>query len=215
MSDILYIARQGDWMGKIARKFNIPDPDTIYNYPPNEELKRQRGQRDLLAPGDEVWIPVQDELEVATVGKSGGPVTITVTAAPADKLILILQNEEGDPLADKDYELSCEGLAEKITGTTGSDGRIEQELPAGTELVTIKMESKSFNFCLGQLDPPDTLSGCSSRLKNLALYSGERTDEMTSELYEALCAFQEKYELSITGRLDPETVAKMIEIYGC
>lgn len=215
MADILYIARRGDWLAKIAQKFNIADPDAIYNHPPNEGLRNRRSQQDLLAPGDEVWIPVEDELEVPTKGKNDGPVDITVTSPDAERLMITLKNEEGEAWANKDFTLNYPDQEEETTGTTDGDGKIDEEIPAGTSSATIRIEDKTLQINIGHLDPADELSGFANRLKNLAGYTGPIPRQMTTELYDAICKFQEDNELTVDGTMNRETVDKLVELYGC
>jgi len=215
MADVLYIAKSGDWLAKIAQKFNIADPDTIYNHPPNEGLRNRRSQQDLLAPGDEIWIPVEDELEVPTKGKNDGPVDITVTSPDAERLTITLKNEQGEAWANKDFTLKYPGQEEDTTGTTDGDGKIDEEIPAGTDSATIEIEGKTLQINIGHLDPANELSGFANRIKNLAYYAGAIPRQITPELYDAICKFQEDNELTVDGTMNRETVDKLVELYGC
>jgi hypothetical protein len=217
MPDKLYIVREGDWMGKIARQHNIADPDTIYNHPPNQALKDKRNEKDLLSPGDEVWIPVREELEVPTKGKNSGPVSIQATLAETEQLSVTLKNENGELLTNKDYTVNFSGQGQEITGNTGSSGKIEADLPAGTEQVFVDLGGElMMSFYLGHLDPPDTVRGASQRLRNLNCFKHDTyPNEITPDLYDALRKFQYDNEINISGQLDSETSEKITEKYGC
>jgi len=212
---MLYIAKKGDTMAKIARKYNIADPDTIYDHAPNQGLRDLRSEKDLLAPGDEVWVPVQDELEVPTKGKNNGPVDITVNSPEAERLVVVLKNEEGEPYADREYVLKYPDQEEEITGTTDGEGKIDEEVPSGIEEATVEIEGKTIKLYLGYLDPPDVLSGYANRLRNLAYFGEAIPRSLTPKLQDAISKFQEDNELTVSGTVDQETADKLVEKYGC
>jgi hypothetical protein len=217
MPDKLYIVKEGDWMGKIASQHNIADPETIYNHPPNQALKEKRDKHDLLEPGDEVWVPIVEELEVDTKGKHGGPVNITATLSEPEDLSIILKNENDELLTNKDYKVTFSGQNDEITGNTGSSGKIEAELPQGTQQVYVELEGElMMSFFLGHLDPPDTITGATQRLRNLNYFKhDDYPDEITPDLYDAIRKFQYDNEINISGQIDSETTGKLIEKYGC
>ena len=215
MPEKLYIVRRGQRLSRIAAQFNIADPETVYNHETNEHLRNKRPERDLICEDDEIWVPVQDELEAPTKGKNGSSVDISVTPPPPEQLTVILKNENDEPLAGLEYRITYSGQSEDIEGTTDSEGRLEAEVPFGVEFMRVELEDKVLELGVGHLDPPDTIQGVSNRLRNLAYYSGDVTKQVTPQLYEALSKFQEDNELSISGKPDQTTVDRLTDLHGC
>jgi hypothetical protein len=55
-----YTARKGDTLSGVARKFQLPGWQTLWNYPPNAKLRRDRKSPDVLRVGDVIQVPLRD-----------------------------------------------------------------------------------------------------------------------------------------------------------
>jgi len=213
--DRLYITRDGDWTGKIAKDFNIPNADTVYDNGANSYFREKRPEKNLLARGDEVWVPVSPLPEFPTRGKNGGPVNISVTLANRERVNVRFMNTEDEALSNLDFELNYSGQDEEVSGTTDSEGKIDEELPPGMEIVTVDLEDRHLTFDMGWMDPADTVTGYANRLKNLGYFNHDIPEKKNMELYDALCRFQDENDLTITGNADTPTIDRLVELHGC
>ncbi|MBD3218300.1 MAG: hypothetical protein GF310_08490 [candidate division Zixibacteria bacterium] len=211
----LYICRDGDWMGKIAKDFNHADPTTVYDHDKNSYLREKRPEKNLMARGDEVWVPVLPTPEFPTKGKNDGPVDISVTLAVREQITTRLKNTEGESLTNLDYTLRHPEQDEEVSASTGGEGQVDQELPPGVEYMTVELEEKVMTWNMGYMDPPRTVSGYANRLKNLGYFNHDIPEKKNMELYRALRRFQQDNDLSPTGNADTPTIDKLIELHGC
>src|SRR5580698_10525622 len=92
-----YTVVQGDHMSSIAKAFGFSDYTTIWNDPNNADLKAQRVNRNVLYPGDSVYIPdkVPAEYPRPTDAKHQ-----FVKNVPQLQLILILEDMYEKPIAN-------------------------------------------------------------------------------------------------------------------
>lgn len=122
------------------------------------------------------------------------------------------------PRADVPYVLIIDGTRQ--TGATDEDGRIEVPIPGNARRGKLVLnpgteDEETMSLKLGSISPITELTGVKERLANLTLDCGQLNDEMTPELAGALCVFQEKYELEVTGEADEATRDKLLEVHGC
>jgi hypothetical protein len=52
-----YVVQQGDHLPSIADQFGFFTYETIWNHPQNADLKKRRGNPNVLLPGDQLFIP--------------------------------------------------------------------------------------------------------------------------------------------------------------
>ena len=58
-----YTVRQGDVLTEIARRAGFNDETVIWNHPSNEPLRRAGRGPALLAPGDQLFVPLRSEVK--------------------------------------------------------------------------------------------------------------------------------------------------------
>lgn len=211
----MHITADGDWIGKIAARYNNPDPDQVYNLESNTGLREKRPEKNLLVPGDPVNVPITDPPAMPTRGKNGGPIDIAVTPPPPEGFTVKFENAEGTALSNLDYRLNYSGIDEEYADSTDSEGKIDLEIPPGTDVVTVTFEEHEFTFNLGHLRPPGLFAGVADRLKNLDYYHGEISNEYTEELAAAIRKYQDDNDLQRSGLPDGATLDHLENRYGC
>nr|WP_255216649.1 peptidoglycan-binding domain-containing protein [Pseudenhygromyxa sp. WMMC2535] len=65
----------------------------------------------------------------------------------------------------------------------------------------------------GHLDPATELSGVQQRLVNLGYTCHDPAGELGESTQEALRAFQRTHDLEVSGELDDDTRARLIELH--
>ncbi|MHC4066769.1 MAG: peptidoglycan-binding protein [Planctomycetota bacterium] len=124
---------------------------------------------------------------------------------------------EDEPRANVPYILDVDG--ERTEGTTDADGRLETDMPGNSQRAKLILnpgteQEEEIPLQLGHLSPISEISGVKQRLANLTFDCGDRTEEMTDGLRQALQAFQQKNGLEPNGELTEETRQKIKELHG-
>jgi len=127
------------------------------------------------------------------------------------------RDSEPQPRANVDFILTIDG---KITeGQTDGDGYLEVSIPPGARsgkltIAPATERAEEIEVQLGHLAPLDSVLGVKQRLANLGFDCGDRSDELTEDLHEAIAAFQDLHDLEATGELDDTVRAKIEESHG-
>ena len=212
-----YRVKQGDYLAKIAKQNGFVDYRTIWDHPQNQQLKDKRKNPNVLAPGDELFIPDKAlREEKASTDKKH----TYVVKARKIMLRLVLQDLYGNPIANAKCELRVE--SEVFAVVSGADGKIEHEIPAtaqNAELVVKEgntaLKNVKLNVLIGHLDPVEDESGQKARLSNLGYYLGRLDVGNTAKFRSAVEEFQCDYELTVDGDCGPNTQAKLKQVHGC
>lgn len=211
-----YVVKKGDCLSSIAAEHGLPWK-VLWADPKNANLKRKRKDPNVLMPGDVVFVPdTRERMEdCATEDRHR-----FLRKRGRTLLRIILKDEEDEPLASKDYELTIG--SQTFRATTDGDGRIEEQLPAGAAegklVVTLEEEPPSaftWTLKIGCLDPVEEVSGVQGRLNNLGFDCGPVDGIIGPWTRAAVEAFQEEYGLDVDGIAGPKTQAKLKEVYGC
>lgn len=180
---------------------------TLWNHPQNAELKAQRKNPNVLFSNDKVFIP---DLQLKSESRptdaqhrfrrKGDPAKITI------KLM-----KQGKPRANIPYVLDINGDAYK--GSTDANGVIREAVPGDVRggILTLNGGKEKYKVRIGALDPIDTPSGVQQRLINLG-YPLKETGDLDPATVRALSRFQSKNSLTVTGKIDDPTTAKLAEI---
>jgi N-acetylmuramoyl-L-alanine amidase len=229
-----YTLAQGDCLLNIADQYGIYW-ENIWNHARNAELKNQRNDPNILKPGDIIFIPDKEERqescsteETHRFKKKGTPAKLRLrimegpTEEETQQEPSRERSEERRPREDRPrqsipYVLEIDGTL--IEGTTNEDGRIECSIPPTASRARLILEpgtprEAKIPIRLGHLNPVSELSGVKQRLANLGFVCGDTTDEATSDLEDAIRAFQEKNGLSVTGEIDQQTRDKLCDLHG-
>jgi hypothetical protein len=206
---IEYQVKQGDCISSIAVEHGL-FRDTIWNHPNNQDLKGKRKDPNVLMPGDKVHIPDKRLKEVSEPTNQVHKFKVKNTPEKL-KLQLLRENE---PRANEEYELEIDDL--KFSGTTDSQGRIEQSIPpnAMQGKFVFKKTGETYQLSLGHLNPHDEITGAQGRLRHLGFYFGSIDGKMTDELAHAVQVFQISKEIEPSGELDEKTINSLKGSYG-
>ncbi len=199
--------QQGDCIASIALQYGF-FPDTIWNHSANDDLRSRRKSMHVLMPGDVVVVPDLDP----------GSVTVPVEKkhrfrrkGVPEKLRVQFFDDDDDPIADTTAVVDIDGAVQRLK--TDGQGVIDIPIPPGSRNAHITFESadpeiaqRAYDFELGGIDPITEESGVRHRLENL----GMLTDDTPMD--EALKAFQQRYDLTVTGEVDEATRSKLAEL---
>jgi len=212
-----YTVKQGDYLVKIAEENGFADFRTIWEHAQNKELKEKRKNPNVLAPGDELFIPdKKNKTESVATGK-----THTFKLKRGKNLLrLVLEDLYGKPIANANCALRVEGKSFQVV--SGADGKIEQEIPVTAqegELVVkdgdTPLKNVKLKIQIGHLDPVEEISGQKSRLSNLGYYLGSLDKDDPAQFRSAVEEFQCDHGLTVDGDCGPKTQAKLKQIHGC
>jgi hypothetical protein len=199
---------------------------TLWNHPSNADLKSKRKNPNVLMEGDVVFIPD------LTVRQEPGATEMQhkfVLKAVPEIFKMKLLDAYHKPRPNVPYVLVIEGNAQR--GTTDANGQLQTPIPpnARTGKLTFAPAHATDNkgkpisgrpqqqvmiLQLGNLDPISETSGVQSRLANLGFYRGSADGNTDDALKLAICAFQRRKKLPVTGIADDATKAVLQQVHG-
>ena len=216
-----YVVRQGDHLMSIAARYGC-DAEEVWNHPDNRELREQRGDGSVLAPGDVIYLPEPQGVDLQLTARTTNRYRATVAMT---HLRLRLSSGGVQTLANEPYRV--QGLAEPIEGESDGDGWVTLDVPAHTRelLLELPRREEAMVVEVGNLDPVERDSGLRARLLHLGYLipmelvheigsraqSGEERD---AEITQALRDFQRARGLEETGEVDDDTRNALIEAHG-
>jgi N-acetylmuramoyl-L-alanine amidase len=174
--------RQGETAASIAAAAGFLWSDTVWTAPENKDIRERRPDPNVLLPGDTLYLP--DRTPPAFSLPTGAEHVLTVRRTKLQVRLRLL-DWLGAPRAGEDCTVSDAG-GDDLHLTTDSDGKIAFEVPADVRTATIACASgDAFALRIGGLNPADTLTGVSARLRNLGL-QGRSTDSADVALADRL-----------------------------
>jgi N-acetylmuramoyl-L-alanine amidase len=199
---MIYTAGPGECVLSIARKLGFIRWQTIYDHPQNEDLKRRRPNPNVLLPGDRVFVP---DKRVELVPRPTEQVHLFSLAPGGCLLRIVLEDEDGKPLAGKKFELAIGGIVQE--GVTSGTGLVERPIAVnvGRAELSVWVDDGDppyrFDLAIGHLRPVEADEGVRDRLSNLG-YRYEEGDALPTA---ALAAFQRDAGVAETGEADQAT----------
>lgn len=209
---------QGEYLAKIAALYEFADFHTLWDHPRNAALKQKRLNPNVLFPGDSVFIPDKnDRQEARGTDKSH---TFEVKRQHI-VLRVVLEDLYELPIANAHCVLRLKNQAYKLT--TDGTGKVEQEITVTDDAAQFTIfdsqtpiEGAPIAFRIGDLDPPEEVSGQIARLANLGYYLGPAQEKDDNHFRSAVEEFQcDHAPLKVTGVCDAPTQAKLKEAHGC
>jgi N-acetylmuramoyl-L-alanine amidase len=212
MAGIRYTVGQGECIATVARRFGVPW-QRIWEHPENAGLKGLRGDPNVLARGDALFVPYPEDA-TQQVSAAAGAVHKFKAKLP-DPEVRIRWNAGGVPRKGKAYVLQMDDGTQR-RGTTDGDGCLVERIPATVSRATVRFESPDLGaeewvLKLGHLDPVGEDRGVRQRLRNLGYHCDDGDAE---ELKAALALFQGEHGLEASGALDDGTRGKLREAHG-
>ncbi len=207
-----YVVRSGEDVMSIAHAFGC-EPDAVWNLGENADLKKLRGDPNILCAGDVLYIP--DPTPKNWLSVNVGDTNKFAASLPTITTSLNFI-QEGKPLAG----VACivHGMPPPNQLTTDGAGTLVLTLPIHTRTVVIEFPSIPFirTFRVGHLDPVSTPSGVRQRLRNLghhpSLGSADYLDD--AALRQATSDFQQAQGLTVTGEIDDTTRTALASAHG-
>jgi len=212
-----YSVKQGDYLTKIAKENGFVDYHTIWDHPNNQQLKQKRKNPNVLAPGDELFIPDKAGKEESAATDRRHKYKVKTEK---NMLRIVLEDIYGNPVANAKCQLQVEGKVFEVV--SDGDGKIEHEIPLtaqNAELVVTEENKALTNVKLsvqiGHLDPVEIESGQKARLSNLGYYLGRLDVDNPAKFRSAVEEFQCDHDLTVDGDCGPQTQAKLKQVHGC
>lgn len=212
-----YTIQPGDYLPRIAEQNGFFDFHTIWDHAENAALRAKRKNPNVLAPGDDLFIPDKVLRMDARATDSAHRFRIKRTK---NLLRLMLEDLYGKPVANAPCELTVDGQLFRVV--SGGDGRIEQEIPLlaqSAEIVVTDgatpLKGVRLVVQIGQLDPVDQPSGQKARLSNLGYYLGALDGDDEAAFKSAVEEFQCDHKLAVDGDCGPQTQARLLDVQGC
>jgi N-acetylmuramoyl-L-alanine amidase len=213
--------RQGECMARVADRFGLRDPGSIFDHPENAELKRKRKNPNVLLPGDIVDIP---ELEPKTVYRGTGALHRFVVRTARRHVRIALRDHGGNPVEGADYELEIGGVV--LVGRTDGDGVIDADVAVNATVGTVKLPGRgvTWEVHVGHLDPiqeddgvATIVTGLQARLNNLGYAAGPEDGELGPRTRRALARYQRVVlgRADADGEPDAETRDRLLADHGC
>lgn len=216
-----YVVRQGDYLVKLAFVHGF-DAEEVWNDAKNDEIRERRGDHNILAPGDIVYLPVKAKEALPIVKGTTNKYTAKVPKVP----LRLFFRTGFTRLANSRYMI--EGDASPNEGFTDAEGLLELSVSVdATELCVVFPDlDQHFELFVGHMDPVSEPSGVRARLTHLgyllrpsAEYVGiteQDTIEVDDDVWltSALRAFQKNQSLLVTGVADEETCLALIKAHG-
>jgi N-acetylmuramoyl-L-alanine amidase len=207
-----YTIKQGDHLAKVARQFGFRHWETVWKAGENADLRAKRPDPNVLYPGDVLFIPEKQDKEESKPTAKQHRFRVKISKI---KLRIVVRDFDNLPLTNTECKLEVEGAVYPLT--TDGKGQIEQLIPESAENGKLAIPDLDFELPLhiGHLDPVDIDTGWKARLINLGYHWGTLDDDKEDlRLSWALEEFQCDYSVTITGKPDAATRAKLKEVYG-
>jgi Putative peptidoglycan binding domain len=206
--DINHVCQPGDSIPSLAHDHGH-FWETLWNHGNNAALKAKRKNPNILAPGDEVFIPAIRVKDFP--GGTDSRHSFKRKGVPAKlKMQLMLL---GEPRANERYTLILDDQI--INGTTDGDGNLEHYIKPNSKGGVLKLQggAEEYPVRVGHLNPIDTISGQKQRLNNLGFNCGDESDDETEQFGQAIAQFQGQHKLKQTAKIDAATKAKIESLH--
>ena len=195
---------EGECLSSVAFQ-NGYFPGTIWERPENDAVRELRGDPNVLAPGDRLFLP--DKEPKTTTCATGKLHRFTRRGVPVRFRLQILNVDK--PRANLAYRLLIDGKIE-ITGSTTAEGMVDVPIPPDAHRGTlfIDEDGAEYELTFGGLTPITEDRGVRERLANLGYLRDDDASE--GDVSAALKMFQRRAELDVTGDLDEATAEKLL-----
>ena len=209
MGLIPYVVRQGDYLLKLAHRYDF-DADEIWNSPENKPLRDQGRNPEMLCTCDVLYFP---EPKPKWFPLTMGSTNTFVSTAPTAK-VNVKFAERGTPYSNEPYEIKGADLP---AGSLDGDGALSIDVPVSVQSLIVRFPKRSqeYTICLGHLDPVEERSGIVQRLQNLGYLPANGSAIVSDgDLDLALRRFQRATGIDETGKVDDKTKSSLVDGHG-
>jgi hypothetical protein len=235
-----HVVAEGECIDSIAKRYGF-FPDALWRLKENDALRDSRRDRNVLMPGDVVFIPdlrVREEPGETEAchgfRRKGVPARLRVKfmrpapppEAPAeasgDDLSHYVEpprtrDAGSEPLADAPFVLTIDGIITE--GRTDEDGMVDVPIPPDVVQGRIRLfpgtdAEIAHDLALGEMAPIDTVPGVRRRLSNIGYRCQLSGEEGEIDLRDALQRFQTDNGLEATGIIDEDTRDVLLNKHG-
>ena len=209
-----HVVKQGEDMYSLAQRYGLGSFRTIYDHPQNAELASKRPDPHVLSPGDEVFIPDEDDAPAVSVAADARH----VFKAKAHRLKVHLVDARGKPLSGADCSVEVSD-GTMLTKTTDDAGMLELAFLHRPTWVKIAGADCVWRLRVGGLDPlrdteDDGAGGVQQRLHNLGCAPGKLDRRLGPYTREAVRVLQRRRGMEPTGRVDDAFLAELDAAHG-
>ncbi len=197
----------GDSLSLLGERHRIPW-QTIWEHPDNADLRRRRGNPNILHPGDRVFIPEPKPKEVSCAPnkshrfRTSGAVWIRIAVLGIDH----------QPVPDIAYHFILDGAAQP-PGNTNDEGIAEIRLPAGVRNVVLSLPWGDLPVDIAELAPAHTIRGIQQRLRNLGIDPGPIDGLYGPLTARGIAGFQAIVDLPVTGTIDAQLIRRLRHVH--
>ena len=204
-----YVIKIGDSTDSVAFAHGH-FPEAVWQHAENDALRARRPSRNVLAPGDELYIP--DLRPGSAQAATGKRHVFRRRGVPARLRLQLFEQER--PLAGVEYTLRLPG-GQECSGAADGDGVLEVWVPPDLTRATLVYgkEGRTATLELGHLDPLTELRGQQQRLNNLGFPCGRADGVLDEATGDAVRSFQLAAGRAPTGELDDGTLAALADIH--
>lgn len=207
---IEHVVKQGEYLSQIAAHYGFADIMPIWDNPANAQLKKKRGNPNVLYPGDKLVIPDKETKE--ETGVTGQRHRFQVHGC-MPVLRLAIKDVDNQPIANTPCKLIIDLDAYDLM--TDGEGKIEQRIPLKASHGELFIQNVNIPLIIGQLDPVEEQTGWQARLNNLGYNAGPPDEADEQQVRSAVEEFQCDNGLEVDGVCGPETQKKLKEVHGC
>lgn len=188
-----YIVRQGDYVAKVATEVGCTE-DEIWEHEKNRSLRDEGRTKDMLAPGDVLYVPASPtgggEVQIEAGNNFRG-----VTRKATVKLVFRVN---GKPRSNERCKVTIVGAPSERG--TDAEGALSLEVPVTTRFIGVVFEDpyEEYRVAVGDLDPASERSGEIQRMQQLGYLPNDVPINMISqgdldearERYRAVCGLE-------------------------
>ncbi|MFZ4572822.1 MAG: peptidoglycan-binding domain-containing protein [Phycisphaerales bacterium] len=199
--------RRDETLSKLGAQAKIPWKK-IWDHPENAELKRRRGNPNILHVGDNVFVPDLERHEEACATEKRH----RFRTGSRMSLRVCLVDSAHAPLVGIAYSFTVDGerMPEE---TTGDDGVAETPVREDAEHAVLHLPWGDVSVQVGVLSPANTVRGVQERLQNLGINPGP-IDGIFGPLTAAgIRDFQRCEGMPISGVIDEALVRRLRSVH--
>lgn len=202
--------RIGDHLTRLANQHGFRSFAPLWDDPENLALRKERVTPHILGEQDTVTIPALNVREVDRPTDQRHRFR-----AELHPLVvrLVLSHWDGRALESAPTEVLLDGKATPFTAAAG--GKLEVPVTALVDRCRVVFPTGTVDLRVGFLQPIGTDAGVRQRLNNLGYDAGDASDPKALAFRSAVEEFQCDHDLTVDGKVGPQTRSALHRIHGC